>query len=130
MPRFIDNGDGTISDTKTGLLWQKSDDEVRRTWHVAKEYAETLTLAEHSDWRLPTIEELIGIIDYKCYDPACASIFTCRSSHYWSGSTCAGYTYYAWAVHFYVGYVYAYDKTFNDFYVRCVREEESSSCQS
>ena len=61
---FIDNGDGTISDTKTGLMWQKADDGTLRKWKDALGYADTLTLALHNDWRLPNAKELQSIVDY------------------------------------------------------------------
>ena len=131
MPRFIDNNDGTVFDTKTCLLWQQSDDGVRRNWYEAKEYAKAITLAGHSNWRLPTIEELTGIIDYKLWNPACASLFTCRSNSYWSGSTFAAHPDYAWYVGFGNGYVGADAKGYANVYVRCVRaEKEPNKCQS
>ncbi len=61
---FFDNGDETISDLATGLMWQQSDDGVTRNWEAALSYAENLTLAEYSDWRLPSAKELQSIIDY------------------------------------------------------------------
>ena len=61
---FIDNGDGTISDLSTGLMWQKSDDGNARNWEDALSYSESLELANHSDWRLPNAKELQSIVDY------------------------------------------------------------------
>jgi len=61
---FADNGDGTISDLATGLMWQKADDGIARDWEEALAYAENLSLATHSDWRLPNIKELQSIVDY------------------------------------------------------------------
>ncbi len=61
---FIDNGDGTVSDLATGLMWQKSDDGVGRDWEKALKYAENLKLATYSDWRLPDAKELQSIVDY------------------------------------------------------------------
>ena len=51
-PFFIDNGDGTVTDTITGLMWQKSDGG-EMTIENARTYCSTLTLAGYSDWRLP-----------------------------------------------------------------------------
>lgn len=61
---FVDNGDGTISDLATGLMWQQADDGTLRDWENALSYAENLTLAEYSDWRLPNAKELHSILDY------------------------------------------------------------------
>ncbi|MBP1840120.1 DUF1566 domain-containing protein [Formosa algae] len=61
---FIDNGDGTISDYATGLMWQKADDGVARDWETAINYSEDLELANHTDWRLPNAKELQSIVDY------------------------------------------------------------------
>ena len=61
---LVDNGDGTISDLATGLMWQKADDGKGRDWEEALAYAENLELATHSDWRLPNAKELQSIVDY------------------------------------------------------------------
>ncbi|HOJ04597.1 MAG TPA: DUF1566 domain-containing protein [Bacteroidota bacterium] len=61
---FVDNGDGSITDNATGLMWQQSDDGVARDWEHALEYAEQATLAGYTDWRLPDIKELQSIVDY------------------------------------------------------------------
>jgi len=61
---FVDNGDGTISDLATGLMWQQSDDGIARDWENALTYAESLNLGGKSDWRLPNAKELQSIIDY------------------------------------------------------------------
>lgn len=61
---FEDNGDGTVSDFATGLMWQKADDGVSRDWEEALAYAENLELASKSDWRLPNAKELQSIVDY------------------------------------------------------------------
>lgn len=61
---FVDNGDGTISDLATGLMWQKADDGTARNWEEALAYAEGLKLAGYDDWRLPNAKELQSIVDY------------------------------------------------------------------
>lgn len=61
---FIDNGDGTISDLATGLMWQKADDGTSRDWKESLSYSENLNLASYSDWRLPNTKELQSIVDY------------------------------------------------------------------
>jgi len=61
---FIDNGDGTISDYATGLMWQKADDGKGRDWETSLNYAENLELANYNDWRLPNAKALQSIVDY------------------------------------------------------------------
>ncbi|WP_198679979.1 Lcl domain-containing protein [Aureibaculum luteum] len=61
---FIDNGDGTVSDYATGLMWQKVDDSTGKNWEEALAYAENFELAGHSDWHLPNAKELQSIVDY------------------------------------------------------------------
>ena len=61
---FIDNGNGTISDLATGLMWQKVDDGISKDWEESLTYAENLTLGDNSDWRLPNAKELQSIVDY------------------------------------------------------------------
>lgn len=61
---FIDNGDTTISDRATGLMWQKPDNGKAMDWEEALKYAETLTLGGYDDWRLPNAKELQTIVDY------------------------------------------------------------------
>lgn len=61
---LIDNGDGTITDLATGLMWQKADDGESRDWEDALKYAEELELAGYDDWRLPNGKELQSIVDY------------------------------------------------------------------
>jgi hypothetical protein len=66
---FVDNGDGTITDQSTGLMWQKDDNGQGSLWKDALSYGENLELAGYSDWRLPNAKELQSIIDYtRCPD--------------------------------------------------------------
>ena len=61
---FADNGDGTVTDGATGLMWQQSDDGTRREWADALAYCEALELAGYDDWTLPNSKELQSIVDY------------------------------------------------------------------
>ncbi|MEW6355416.1 MAG: DUF1566 domain-containing protein [Planctomycetota bacterium] len=65
LPAYKDNGDGTITDLQTGLIWQKTPDFVTRSWEEAGRYAESHKLAGRADWRLPTIKELFSIADFR-----------------------------------------------------------------
>lgn len=61
---FQDNGDATITDRATGLMWQRSDSGKGLNWEQALAYAAGLKLAGHADWRLPNAKELQSIVDY------------------------------------------------------------------
>ncbi len=61
---FIDNGDGTVTDMATGLMWQQSDSRKGLNWEEALQYAQRLDLASFDDWRLPNAKELNSIVDY------------------------------------------------------------------
>lgn len=61
---LIDNGDGTITDAATGLMWTKSDSGAAMNWEQALSYAEKLEYAGYDDWRLPNAKELVSIVDY------------------------------------------------------------------
>ncbi|MCP4705890.1 MAG: DUF1566 domain-containing protein [candidate division Zixibacteria bacterium] len=61
---FTDNGDSTITDNATGLMWTQYDSDSTIIWEEALNYAENLEFAGHSDWRLPDVKELQSIVDY------------------------------------------------------------------
>jgi len=61
---FLDNSDGTITDSATNLMWQKGHSAGSLSWQDALEYAETLTVGGYDDWRLPNAKELQSIVDY------------------------------------------------------------------
>ena len=100
--QFQDNGDGTVTDLATGLMWQQTDDGVARNWEDALSYAENLSLAGHGDWRLPDAHELQSIVDYQrsmqfTGSPAIDPVFSCTQitdeggdanyGFYWTGTT-------------------------------------------
>ncbi len=60
--RFIDNGDGTVTDEATGLMWQK-DTNKRMGPKDAENYIAGMDLAGYTDWRLPNIKELNTILN-------------------------------------------------------------------
>ena len=61
---FVDNLDGTISDTATGLTWMKADSGGVLDWESSLSYCEDLELGRYKDWRLPDAKELQSIVDY------------------------------------------------------------------
>jgi len=104
---FEDNGNGTITDNATGLMWAKDDDGEGMTWGEALSYAENATDAGYSDWRLPNAKELQSILDYErspstTNSAAIDPIFNCSTiideggevnyPFYWTGTTHANWT--------------------------------------
>jgi hypothetical protein len=61
---FVNNGDGTITDNATGLMWMQNDNGSGILWENALSYAENFSYAGYSDWRLPDVKELQSILDY------------------------------------------------------------------
>ena len=67
---FVDNGDGTVTDNATGLMWSQDDNGEAINWEDALAYAEDATIAGYDDWRLPNVKELQSIADYSGVFPA------------------------------------------------------------
>lgn len=159
--RFTDNGDGTVTDHLTHLMWEKktgaigvpvecSDvatcpnphdvnnlytwsanntspwpfDGTGATVFLGLMNSQAPCLGGHCDWRLPSVEELLTIVDASAGVPTIASQFGPTQSYlYWTATTFAGgFTpYYAWYVDFSDGdYGNNLSKTFS-YYVRAVR---------
>ena len=114
------NGDVIVTDTKTGLIWQKTYETDKKTWQEAINYCGSLTYADSSRWRLPNKNELASLVNYEKYNPA-SDFPDMPSDRFWSSSTRSDTTDRAWFVDFYYGYVNGSRKTYSDGYVRCVR---------
>ena len=115
------NAKGTVYDKKTKLTWQQTVPSTTYDWDGAKAYCAQVgaTLAG-TGWRLPTLKELMSIVDYSRYDPAIdpTAFPSTPSDYFWSSSPLAGSSSSAWLVRFTVGYP---DYVGNAAYVRCVR---------
>ena len=80
---FHDNGNGTVTDRATGLMWSKADSGIGMNWQAALAWVQAKNAAKHlgySDWRLPNAKELQSIVDYTrapatTHSPAIAPIF-------------------------------------------------------
>ena len=112
-----------VTDTVTNLQWQDNNDTKNneQTWNNAKKYCNDLSLGGYNDWELPTIKELLSIVDISGTKPFIDSLFqNIISNPYWSSSSDASNSSLAWDVDFSDGYTDNYEKT-NSNYVRCVR---------
>lgn len=64
---FRDNGDGTVTDTATGLMWAQADSGQGMDWQAALAWVQTMNAQRHlghSDWRMPNAKELQSLVDY------------------------------------------------------------------
>ncbi len=112
------NYDTCYNDTSSPACYDTSGD-------TAATYCSELSLGGYTDWRLPTLTELEGIVDYGRANPAIDTTYfnNVSSSLYWSSTTYEYGKYNAWIVRFDGGYVYNNYKGAGG-YVRCVRDGE------
>ncbi len=143
-PRFTDNGDGTVTDNLTGLIWLKDADALgRNIWTDALTRVAELnsgtdfsaaeyTVGTYTDWRFPNLFELESLRDMAYYGPCISNtagtgkwtpgdpFVDVQSYYYWSGTSFANNTVYAWYVYMDFGSVSFNDKS-NSIYVWPVR---------
>ena len=122
IKRFVDNGDGTVTDTKTGLIWLKDANYLgmAMNWEEAERACKLLAVVAGKVWRLPEVGELFSLLDFSQYSPALAKghpFENVQSSVYWSATTRAYNVSYAWVVHMSNGYV---DSDYKVRYGSCV----------
>jgi len=111
--RFTGDGDGTITDRATGMIWRQCSEGLSGTgcadgsaayysWPEALRVAADADYLGHTDWRLPNKNELESLIERRCSGPAINSgYFPNTPSHwYWSSSPSGRYQSQAWAVDF------------------------------
>lgn len=122
IPHFTNNGDGTITDNLTQLIWQKVPNTTTLTWENAIIYAENLSLASATDWRLPNIKELQSLNDESLINPSVnVTFFTTIGVHnYWSATSLPNQTLKAWYWNTQYG-ITTYDTKTNTNYVICVK---------
>jgi len=120
---FVDNNDGTVTDTSTGLIWQQDTYHTPLTWQEALQYCEFLELGGYNDWRLPNRNELMSLIDYSRYDPAIdTTIFPNTSPYlYWTSTTDINDNICALHMLFYSGHIYKDSFKSSGNFVRAVR---------
>lgn len=117
---LVNNGNGTVSDPKTGLMWKQCSEgqsgadcavggAIHYTLKTALEQVATLNsqgFAGYTDWRIPNIKELRTIIERQCHQPSIRlDLFpNTPSSWYWSASPYAKDAAAIWGIGFDAGY--------------------------
>lgn len=120
-PRFSNNGDQTVTDRLTGLIWTRDGNApgpgacgpgTDKAWQDGLDYVKCLNAnnyLEHSDWRLPNRKELFSLINYGQSNTAAwlnSTGFTnVKGSMYWTSSTFAGYPGQAWFINMWFGHI-------------------------
>jgi hypothetical protein len=146
---FTDNGNGTITDNVTGLMWEKLSDDgsIHDKDTVYNGLAGAVTkiaslngaaFASHTDWRVPNRREMFSLSDLGRSNPAINPVFhtgcvggctvlTCsctKNTVYWTSSTYLGYTPATWKVNAPDGDIYAGDRAGDNHAVRAVRNAD------
>jgi hypothetical protein len=130
-PPYVDNGDGTVTDTSTGLMWDQCTwgftsanggctvGGTGRSWDAVMELP-TTGHRGYSDWRVPSKAELQSLVKAGATNPAIdnAAFPATLSAGYWTSTTVA--TINAWVLHFNVGGIDAFHKSML-YFVRLVR---------
>lgn len=137
---YIDHGDGTVTDTRTGLMWKQCaegqlepDGEQGQlqemNWYAAvalpKQLQHQPGFAGYNDWRLPTKDELASLVMKERANPCvCTEAFpNCQSLRFWTSSFYVGGSSGAWYIYFDNGYV-GYGSRGNNYAVRLVRASQ------
>jgi len=132
-----DDATQTLYDNQTNLTWMDDTNVSSQTttWQNALEYCENLSHGGEEDWRLPSRSELLSIVDYSRRNPALYmdssdgndtngnGFKNVASQTYWSSTTDADNTNYAWSLRLNDGYVGSSGKSSSN-YVWCVRSGE------
>ncbi|GAB6062490.1 Lcl C-terminal domain-containing protein [Deferrisoma palaeochoriense] len=136
---YTDNGDGTVTDEVTGLMWQQTPTGEHLSWAEAIAYCEALELGGYGDWRVPSANELFSLsdfsqgwpyIDTEVFDLSDPTVS--KDEQYWTSTAYAGVTVEGrdeavFGVNFGTGHIKAYPGSVTGptaKRVRCVRGEE------
>ena len=136
--RYTDNGDGTVTDKQTSLMWKQCAESqsgpacatataARFTWDSALQQPETVNttggFAGHTNWRLPNIKELSTLVERACYAPSInITIFPATpSSNFWSSTPGAYSLGGAFYINFTYGDINGAPRYYDYFQVRLVR---------
>ncbi len=98
-PAYTVNGNGTVTDQVTGLMWQQSDGG-EMTWPGAVTYCDQLTLGGYSDWQLPSGFNLFNLVDHDHNNPALnpAAFPSTNAEYWWTAKEQVGDSTKAWVV--------------------------------
>lgn len=136
---FVTHSNGTVTHNKTGMIWMRcslgqkwngktcTGDGKKYTWNKAMEIAKEFNYAGYNDWRLPTKDEMLSIVEEHCIGPAINYIIfpQTKSFLYWTATPNANNTYtQAWNINFYDGY--NNNKYYGKHYYNYVRLVRSS----
>ena len=133
---YTDNGDGTVMDNVTGLIWQQTPDSGNYSWDQAQVYCESLELSGNDDWRMPSLKELFSISNFstgwpyldQTYFDLVSTESISKDEQYWAsdyyvGKTAEGGYEAAFGVNHATGHIKAYPATVTGpmaKHVRCV----------
>jgi hypothetical protein len=122
LETYTNNGDGTVTDNVTGLIWQQAVPAGTFAQGGAATYCASLNLGGFQDWRLPTFIELFSLVDLSVNPTIDATYFPGTGGViFWSSTPTHGTPGSVWIVKFSVGlWTTAYPTT-GVGYVRCVR---------
>ncbi len=116
--RFVDNGNGTVTDTVTGLMWTKDANPFGRlNWHDAMARCSSFSISGIGGWRLPSKDELVALYHAMQGGHPFSGV---QMSFYWSSTSKAFRADYAWSVFMGYGNVGAYINSYS-FHVWPVR---------
>ena len=136
---FADNADGTVTDTRTGLMWKQCVEGISSTslacdtgtalqlnWGDALNYVQEININEpqagYNDWRLPNIKELSSIIEYSCIEPAVNLIlFPSTPNSAWSTTPSPDWPNQSLFVDFFNGLIDKHSKEVGGVELRLVR---------
>ena len=131
--RFLKHGNGTVTDTVSGLMWAQCaeglsgsactvGEAANFTWEEALIRARDSGLAGYTDWRLPNLKELFSLVEERCVNPAInLAVFpNTPASYFWSASPSADSSNFTWIVGFMNGGA-DYRSRYNYSQVRLVR---------
>jgi len=97
-PSLTDNGNITVSDASTGLMWEKAASATTSDWQTALDYCTHRTTGGYKDWRLPNQRELLSLANFSLANPTLDPVFD-SATPLWSGTT-GGYSPTVWRVDF------------------------------